>query len=236
MAKAIMSEILSGKTTLITAADTYMGPAISARFAEAGSRVIADTGCYDDDPGLPAAIIEKAGDIDVLVVNLQPDESPGMASLFSPAHEQDEVHWQQMFNRLVHPTMRFVSAVLPQMIESRAGKIIVVTSAAPLRAISNLSAYSAARGAQNTYVKIVGAEVARHNVQINAVAQNYTIGGVPADFMEDPANARRVQRDVPAQCMSRGDEQAALCLFLASQDSDFFCGQVFPYAGGWVTT
>ena len=52
-----------------------------------------------------------------------------------------------MFDALVHPMMRFVRAVLPQMIERRASKIIAVTSAAPLRAIPNSGAYSAARGA-----------------------------------------------------------------------------------------
>ena len=30
-----------------------------------------------------------------------------------------------MFDQLVHPTMRFVRAVLPQMIEREAGKILV---------------------------------------------------------------------------------------------------------------
>ena len=39
--------------------------------------------------------------------------------------------------------------------------------------VANSDAYSAARGAQNAYVQAVGADVARHNVQVNAIAQAY---------------------------------------------------------------
>ena len=231
-----MTGILEGQRVLITAADIYMGPAIAERFTREGATVIADTGRYEDDPEEPRTVVEQAGRVDVLVVNLLPDMSGGRTSMQMPAEKQSEDAWQTMFNRLVHPTMRFVSAVLPQMIERRAGKIVVVTSAAPLRAIPNLSAYSAARGAQNSYVKVVGAEVARHNVQVNAIAQHFTVGGWPADAMDDPKTADYVKKVVPAQRLSSGEEQAALCLYLASGESNFVSGQIFPYAGGWVTT
>lgn len=229
-----MTGVLADRKVLITAADTYMGPAIAERFTREGADVVADAQRYDDDPALPAKIVEQVGRVDVLVVNRQPD--PPIMAMHCPAHKETEAAWQKMFNRLVHPTMRFVSAVLPQMIERKAGKIVVVTSAAPLRAIPRISTYSAARGAQNSYVKVVGEEGARHNVQINAVAQNFTIGGFPTDAMEDPATADLVKQQVPARRLATGEEQAALCLFLASSESDFFSGQIFPFAGGWVTT
>ena len=118
-----MSGVLSGKTVLITAADTYMGPAIAERFRREGADVNADTRCYDNDPALPAEIIKQAGRVDILVVNLQPD--PPIMAIHCPAEEETEESWQKMFTRLVHPTMRFVSAVLPQMIERKSGKIVV---------------------------------------------------------------------------------------------------------------
>ena len=117
-----------------------------------------------------------------------------------------------MFNRLVHPIMRFVTAVLPQMRECREGKIIVVNSATPLRAVPALSAYAAARAAQNGYVKVVGAEVSSHNVQLNAIAQHFTIGGFPEDAMQDPQTARWVEKEVPAQRLSRGVTSRPHCV------------------------
>ena len=45
-------------------------------------------------------------------------------------------------------------------------------SASALRGMKRASTYSAARGAQLAYVQAVGVEVAAHNVQVNAIAQN----------------------------------------------------------------
>jgi 2-keto-3-deoxy-L-fuconate dehydrogenase len=219
-----------GRTVLITSADLYMGPAIGKRFEMEGARVIRDTGHYAD-PDDPASIVAAAGTVDVLVINLLPS---GMVQ--QPFEDVTEQAWQDMFNILVHPTMRFMKAALPQMIERREGKIVVVTSAAPLRAVASASAYTAARGAQNALVLAAGAEVARHNVQINAVGQNFVYGGYPANAMDNPEIRERVLRDVPAQRIAEGWEQAELVLFLASQNSNFICGQVLPFAGGWVTT
>jgi len=220
----------AGRTVLVTGADIYMGPAISERFDMEGARVIRDTGDYADAEA-PARIVAAAGTVDVLVINLLP-----VKMRRCPVQEVSEQAWQDMFAALVHPTMRFIKAVLPQMIERREGKIIVVTSAAPLRAIASAAAYTAARGAQNALVLAAGAEVARHNVQINAVGQNFVYGGYPADAMDKPEIRERVLREVPSQRIAEGWEQAELVLFLAAQNSNFICGQVIPFAGGWVTT
>jgi len=220
----------AGRTVLVTGADIYMGPAISERFDMEGARVIRDTGDYADAEA-PARIIAAAGTVDVLVINLLP-----VKMRRCPVQEVSEEAWQDMFAALVHPTMRFIKAVLPQMIERREGKIVVVTSAAPLRAIASAAAYTAARGAQNALVLAAGAEVARHNVQINAVGQNFVYGGYPADAMDKPEIREAVLREVPSQRIAEGWEQAELVLFLASQNSNFICGQVIPFAGGWVTT
>jgi 2-keto-3-deoxy-L-fuconate dehydrogenase len=66
-----------------------------------------------------------------------------------------------------------VRAVLPQMIGRRRGRIVVMGSAAALRGQRRTSTYSAARGAQLAYVQAVGVEVAQHQVQVNAIAQNF---------------------------------------------------------------
>lgn len=218
------------RRVLVTQADHYMGPAISDRFEREGAHVVRDFGRYVE-PDEPADIVAAAGQIDVLVVNLLPTKT-----ILQPAHEVVEADWQEIFDILVHPTMRFVKAALPKMIERREGKIVVVTSAVPLRPINSASAYTAARGAQNAYVRAVGVEVARHNVQVNAVGQNFVYGGWPKDAMEIPHIRERVLRDVPAQRLAEGWEQAELVLFLASQNSNFICGQVMPFAGGWVTS
>ena len=42
-------------------------------------------------------------------------------------------------------------------------------------------------------------------------------------------------KHIPAGRLARGEESARLAVYLASEDADFFIGQVIPFAGGWVT-
>jgi 2-keto-3-deoxy-L-fuconate dehydrogenase len=210
-------------------ADRYTGPAVIERFEAEGSTVVADTDGHLEPTG-PQAVIDAAGHVDILVVNLVARWRR------APPTETTDERWLAMFDTLVHPTMRFVRAVLPQMIERRAGKVIVVTSAAPLRATPQSDAYSAARAAQNAYVQAVGADVARHNVQVNAIAQAYveSVDAFQRDTWDTDAMQRQL-RHVPTGRIAEAWEQAELVTFLASSSSDFIAGQVIPYAGGWVT-
>ena len=219
---------LVGKRIVVTDAEDFMGPAITSLFAEEGADVVADK--RDLRPGAAAdELISEAGRVDVLIANL---------SITNPralAHETSDAQWAEVFDRLVHPLHRLCRAVLPQMIERRSGKIVVVGSAAALRGTPRCSCYGAARGAQHAYVRSLGVEVAPHNVQVNATGQIFVENPTyfPPSVIGSPELKARLL-DVPAGRLATGREAAAFILFLASAESDFFCGQIFPYAGGWV--
>ena len=85
----------------------------------------------------------------------------------------DDERWARMFEVMVHPLHRLCRAVLPQMYARGRGKVVVYGSASGLKPMSKVSAYSAARSAQVGYVKAVGIEAARNNVQVNLIAQNF---------------------------------------------------------------
>ena len=223
-----MSETLANRRIVITDADAFMGPAIAELFAEEGAELIAD----HRDLRVPSAagdLIREAGHVDVLVANL--------AATFSGSLTQDitDTEMLEMFERLVFPLHRLTRAVLPQMLGRRSGKIIVVGSATGLRGQPRRQTYSAARGAQQAYVRSVGVEVASFNVQVNATGQAFVENPTyfPPEYIKTNEFKERM-REVPANRLSTGREAAQLIRFLAGPDSDFFVGQVFPYAGGWV--
>ena len=145
--------------------------------------------------------------------------------------------WRAFFDYIVDPTMWFVRAALPQMIERRSGKIVAITSAASLYGAPESAAYTTARAAQNGFLKTVGHEVAEYNVQVNAIAQNITKNPTfwPPEVIALPEVERMVQADVPAKRYAEGWESADLAVFLASQRSNFICGEVIPFTGGWIT-
>jgi len=222
-----MGNRLAARRVVVTCAKEFMGPAIVELFREEGAEVIADT--RDLRPvGAAAALIREAGQVDVLIANLiAPDPRIIL--------EQDttEELWHVMFDTMVHPLYRLVHAVLPQMRERRSGKVVVMGSANALRGTNNRSAYSAARGAQVSYVRSVGLELATFNVHINLMAQFFVENptSVPGGKLADLASRLP---EVPAGRFAKGRESALFALFLAGPESDFFVGQTIPFAGGWI--
>ncbi len=227
-----MSRRLEGRRVLITDIDRYMGRPIAELFSAEGAVVI-ENGDDLRQPGAAERVVAEAGPLDVLVANLA--EADEKMELLENIRDED---WHGFFDRLVHPLMRLVRAAVPPMCAQGHGKVVAITSAAPLRGVPKASAYCAARGAQNAFIRAVGLEVARHNVQVNAIAQNYVenVTYYPPEMIADAAMMERILKVVPAKRLGKGRETAELALFLASENSDFIVGQVIPFSGGWATT
>jgi 2-keto-3-deoxy-L-fuconate dehydrogenase len=220
---------LKGKRILITQADAFMGPVLCEVFAEHGATVIADTRSLLGADA-PAAAVAAAGRIDVLIANLA---IPAPLTEVTAASEKE---WRDTFAALVDPLPRLCKAALPAMIERRGGKILVMGSASALRGSRRLSTYSAARGAQLAYVQAVGVEVATHNVQVNAIAQNFVDNPTyfPPEVQANPKFQERLKREVPLGRLVSAREDAEFAAYLCSDAADCFVGQVFPVSGGWA--
>jgi 2-keto-3-deoxy-L-fuconate dehydrogenase len=221
---------LQGKRVLITQAGEFMGPALCEVFTAAGADVITDTSPLVETAAA-AQLIARTGHVDVLVANL------ALAAPSTKVLDVTEDEWREVFGQLVDPLPRLVRAVLPQMIARRSGKILVLGSASALRGMKRASTYSAARGAQLAYVQAVGVEVAPHNVQVNAIAQNFVDNPTyfPPSVQALPAFQERLQREVPLGRLVGAREDALFAAYLSSSAADCFVGQVFPVCGGWVT-
>ena len=221
--------LLEGQRILVTHADGFMGPALCDGLAAEGATVIAST---DPLASAEAAAREvaAAGEIDALVVNLA---FPAPSSAVADASDEE---WRATFAALVDPLPRLARAVLPAMIARRRGKVLVMGSAAALRGQKRTGSYSAARGAQLGWVQSVGLELAPHNVQVNAIAQNFVENETyfPPAVQANPRFQERLQREVPLGRLVRAPEAAALAAYLCSPAADCFVGQVFPLAGGWA--
>ena len=118
----------------------------------------------------------------------------------------------------------------------RAGKILFVTSATPLRGLPGYSMYVTARGAANALAVTLAKELARDNIQVNAVAPNYVESPdyFPAELLDDPKTRDKILANIPLGRLGKPEELAALIAFLASGKADFITGQVIPFAGGWA--
>lgn len=220
---------LKGKRVLITQSTTFMGPALCEVFAELGADVIADERPLLD-PALPETIVKAAGRIDILLANL------AIPAPTTPATGVSDDEWRNAFAHMVDPLPRLARAVLPQMMERKSGKILLMGSSSALRGMKRTSTYSAARGAQLSYIQALGVEVAPHRVQVNAIAQNFVENPTyfPPEVQANPAFQERLKREVPLGRLVSQREDALFAAYLCSDAANCFVGQVFPVCGGWV--
>ena len=224
-----MSALLAEKRVLITQADQFMGPELCRVFAMHGACVIPDYSALIE-AGAAERVVKAAGHIDVLVVNL------AIAAPSTPAEQVGDSEWGAVFAALVEPLPKLVRTALAQMIERRSGKILLMGSASALRGMKRASTYSAARGAQLSYVQAVGVEMAEHNIQINAIAQNFVDNPTyfPPEVQANPRFQERLKREVPLGRLVGAREDAEFAAYLCSEAANCFVGQVFPVCGGWV--
>ena len=224
-----MTLTLKGKRVLVTQADEFMGPMLCEVLAEHGAEVVRSTAPLIES-GAASAVVQDAGAVDILIANLAYVAPTSLAS------EATDTEWAATFAALVDPLPRLVRAILPMMIDRRSGKILVIGSASALRGMKRASTYSAARGAQLAYVQSVGVEVAPHNIQVNAIAQNFVENPTyfPAEVQANPRFQERLKREVPLGRLVGAREDAEFAAYLCSESANCFVGQVFPVCGGWV--
>jgi 2-keto-3-deoxy-L-fuconate dehydrogenase len=220
---------LAGKRILVTQADAFMGPALCTTLADHGAHVISDTRMLTQ-PHDSQALIDSAGPLDVLVINL------AMSAPSTPVAEIQDDEWRMVFEVMVDPLPRLLRAVVPGMKARGGGKVIVMGSASALRGMKRTASYSAARGAQLAFVQAAGVELASHNIQVNAIAQNFVDNPTyfPAEVQANPRFQERLKREVPLGRLVSAQEDTSFVAYLCSDAANCFVGQVFPMSGGWA--
>ena len=221
---------LDGKRILLTQSQDFMGPALADVLGRLGATVIGDPRPLADDPALPAAMVAAAGTVDVLVLHLS------LPAPSTSAQDVTDAEWRDVFAHLVDPMPRLVAAVLPQMLARRSGRILLMGSAAALRGQKRTASSSAARGAQLAYMQSVALELAPHNIQFNAIAQNFVENPTyfPPEVQANPRFQERLKREVPLGRLVSAEEDALFAAYLCSDAAACFVGQVFPVSGGWA--
>jgi len=143
---------------------------------------------------------------------------------------------EKIVDGCLYAPYHFLKAVIPPLVEQGSGQVLVITSAAGARPTPGASLYSSVRAGATMLTRNVAGEVARKNVQVNAVGTNFM--DFP-EFLEatgakDPAVREMFEKQVPMRRLGRMDEFAAFCAPFLDGTSTFTTGQYVSYAGGWV--
>jgi len=182
----------------------------------------------------PVALVEMAlkrhGHIDALVNN---DAYPALRAPLGEARLED---YRAALEAMAVAPFRLTQLVVPGMRKHKAGRIVFVSSAAPLRGIGNYAPYVSARAAANGLVSSLAKELGRDGITVNAVGSNYVENPdyfPPALLANKEAMAKMVGQ-IPLGRLGKADELGAAVCFLCSDGAGFITGHVLPHAGGWA--
>ncbi|MDT2463426.1 gluconate 5-dehydrogenase [Enterococcus avium] len=173
-----------------------------------------------------AKIKEDVGSVDILVNNA------GIIKRI-PMVEMAAEDFRQVIDVDLNAPFIVSKAVLPDMIEKKAGKIINICSMMSVLGRETVSAYAAAKGGLKMLTKNIASEYGQYNIQCNGIGPGYIETPQTAPLREEghPFNNFILGR-TPASRWGTTTDLAGPAVFLASEASDFVNGHVLYVDGG----
>jgi NAD(P)-dependent dehydrogenase (short-subunit alcohol dehydrogenase family) len=258
-----MTARLEGKTALITGASRGIGRAIAAAFAAEGAnlalnardaaRLEATAAELRTMHGAqvtthPCDVTDRDG-VTELVANIEQDTPIDIlvnnAGIHIPARFVDYTFedFKNVIEVNVYGVFHITQAVLPAMIERRAGRIINLASTAGKWGSRNQCAYNASKHAVVGITRCLGLEMAPHNVFVNAICPWVVDTDMAGSFLDGHAKVAGTTPDkiiealtaaVPIKRLIRPEEVANLAVFLGSDEASFINGQSWTVDGGYT--
>jgi NAD(P)-dependent dehydrogenase (short-subunit alcohol dehydrogenase family) len=119
---------------------------------------------------------------------------------------------------------------IPAMLDSGGGAIVNMASVAGVRAISNLAAYVAGKGAIIGLTEVAALDYADRNIRVNVVAP----GPILTHHLQQagPEAQRLAGQSAPMGRVGRPSEVADVVLWLCSGRASYVTGATVPIDGG----
>lgn len=250
---AAMNLSLRGRTALVTGAATGIGRAIALAFAQAGAAVVvnhlgqaaqaqalvqelhsfgvpawaleADVSLAADVARLAAQVQQLCGALDILVNNAGIIQE-------KPFLETTKDDWDHMLRTDLTSVFLTARAFLPAMVARQEGVIINIASDLGILGRAELAPYCAAKAGVIGLTRSLAREFAPA-IRINAIAPG-PVNTAMVSLAAMSAESIQKELDIPQQRFAEPSEVAATALFLASDLSRFYCGQVLGPNGGSV--
>ena len=154
-----------------------------------------------------------------------------------PLAEAKPRAWAETVETNLIGTMHACRAVLPQMVERRRGKIIVIGGGGAATPRPQFSAYAASKAAVVRFVETVAEEVRDYNVQMNCLAPGGTYTHMTDEILSsgERAGGREIQEAERVRLTggTHPEKQIQLALFLASERSNHISGKLIHVNDDW---
>jgi len=244
---------LDGKVAIVTGSARGLGRAIALGLAEAGADIAlvdildmsdaktrieklgrrciavkADLGRKESAEEIVGETVKGLGGIDILFNNA------GIIRR-APFTDFTEEDWDDVMNVNIRGLFFLSQAVVRTMIEQdRGGKIINTASMLSFQGGILVPSYTTSKSGVMGLTRLMACELAKHNIQTNAIAPGYMATDNTKPLREDPARNRAILERIPAGRWGKPEDLQGVAVFLASSASDYLNGYTIAVDGGWL--
>jgi 3-hydroxybutyrate dehydrogenase len=232
---------LSDRVALVTGAAGGLGTAICEGLEREGAIVFpvdlvgegclrADVGTENGNREMIAAVLERHGRLDVLVLNAG-------VQFLAPIAAFPESEWDRLMNVLVKGPYLALKAAWGPLTARPGGRVIVTASASSYVAERFKAAYVSAKHGVRGLVKVAALEGAPFGLTVNAIAPGRVWTPFLANQVDDQMRLRGLTREqviddmltrYPVKRFVDAREVAEVVVFLASAASSGINGACFP--------
>ncbi len=233
---------LEGKNALVTGASRGIGRAIAMELAAAGATVAVSyrSGAEEaeelaaeiggaaiqadvSDPDSARALVESAGDLDVLVNNAGVTRD----GLLVRMSDDD---WKTVIDTNLASCFYTSRAAVRGMMKRRAGSIVNISSIVGLRGNWGQTNYAASKAGIIGFTKSLARELGSRNVRANVVVPGYVTTRLTEVLPEEATGA--MLENTPLGRLGDPSDVAGAVRFLSSENAAFITGAVLLVDGG----
>ncbi len=242
---------LEGKSAIVTGASLGIGSACAIDLAKNGANVAinyrrhdaeaqaiceqikamgrnaiavrADVASFEDAQAMVETVAKEFGHVDILVNNAGVNRD---AVIWKMTEQQ----WDEAVDINLKGYFNYIRAVAPLFKEQQSGKIVNVTSINGLRGKFGQANYAAAKAGIIGLTKTVARELAKFNVNVNAVAP----GLIETDMVRQaPEDVRqKALAEIVLGRIGKPEEVAWVVTFLCTEKARHITGEVIKVDGG----
>jgi 2-dehydro-3-deoxy-D-gluconate 5-dehydrogenase len=243
---------LSGKSALVTGANTGLGQAISIALAAAGAHIVAVG--RSSMAETEAAVMQSGGSFQSIPADLSTlepidrvvseategrrvDILVNNAGIIRRADAIDfnESDWDAVMNVNLKSVFFLTQALARKMLaDGMGGKVINVASLLSFQGGIRIPSYTASKSGLAGLTRLLACEWAAKGINVNAIAPGYFVTNNTRDLRDDQERSTQILARIPAGRWGDPKEIGGAAVFLASQASDYVHGTVLPVDGGWL--
>jgi 3-oxoacyl-[acyl-carrier protein] reductase len=233
---------LEGKVALVTGGSRGIGRAIALELARAGADVVvgyrSGTEEAEDvakqaggravqadisDPEQAKALVEQAGDLDIVVNNAGLTRDGLLARM-------PDADWRDVIETNLSSVFYTSRAAVRGMMKKRAGSIVNVSSIVGVHGNWGQTNYGASKAGIIGFTKSLARELGSRNVRANVVAPGY-VNTRLTDVLPEEAQQAMLS-NTPLGRLGEPEDIAGAVRFLCSDEAAFITGEVLLVDGG----